>query len=107
MPATAVTVKNLDHVTPSVKAAPVACDPVNGNRFTNGGTLTLEFTSSAGGTVSVAFAAKTDGQTVTPLTYTLVGAQTVQAGGWPVALYGSEVTVTASVATITVVATAV
>lgn len=107
MAATAVTVTNLDHKTAAVKPTPVACDAVNGNRATNGGSLILEFTSSAGGTVTVAFPNKVDGQTVPPLTYTFTGAQTRVAGGWPVNLYGSEVTFTASVSTITVVATAV
>jgi hypothetical protein len=107
MPATAVPVITLDHITPVVKATPVACDAVNGNRAANGGTLSLEFTSTAGGTVTITFPNKVDGQTVAPLTYTLTGAQTKQVGGWPVALYGSEVVFTASVATITVVATAV
>lgn len=104
MPATAVTVNNLDHKTAMVKPAAVACDNVNGNRATNGGTLVLELTSSAGGTVTVSFPNLVDGQSVTPITYTFTGAQTRIAGGFPVAYYGSEVTFTASVATITYIA---
>lgn len=103
MPATAVTVNALDHKTAMVKPTPVACDNVNGNKCTNGGTLILEFTSSAGGTVTVSFPNTVDGQTVTPLTYTMTGAQTRIAGGYPVAYYGNEVTFTASVSTITVI----
>lgn len=106
MAATAVTVYPIDHKTPLVKPTPVACDAVNGNRAVNGGTLKLELTSSAGGTVTIAFPNKVDGQTVTPLTYTLTGAQTVYVGGWPVGIYGSEVTFTASASTITYIATA-
>lgn len=104
MPATLGTVNSLDHQTAIVKPTPVACDAVNGNRFPNGGTLILELTSSAGGTVTVSFGYTVDGQTITPLTYTLTGAQTKIAGGWPVNTYGSEVTITASVGTITYIA---
>lgn len=105
MPATLITPTYLDHKTAVVKPTPTACDAVNGNRIPNSGTLSLEMTSSAGGTVTVAFPNKVDGQTVPPLTYTLTGAQTKMAGGWPVNLYGSEVLVTGSVNTITLVAT--
>lgn len=104
MPATAVTVNPIDHLVPIVKPTPVACDAVNGNSAANGGTLILELTSSAGGTVTVAFPNKVDGQSVTPLTYTLTGVQTKIAGGYPVNIYGSTVTFTASVSTITYIA---
>ncbi|MDF2968948.1 MAG: hypothetical protein K0Q93_2726 [Nocardioidaceae bacterium] len=104
MPATAVTVNNLDHKTAAVKGTPVACDAVNGNSATNGGTLRLEFTSTAGGTVTFNFPNSVDGQAVTPLTYTFTGAQTRVAAGWPVSIYGSTVTWLASVNTITVLA---
>lgn len=104
MPATLGTVNNLDHLTPLTKPAAVACDNVNGNRFPNGGALILELTSAAGGTVTVAFPNKVDGQAVTPLSYTLTGAQTRLVGGWPVTVYGSEVTITASINTITYIA---
>jgi hypothetical protein len=104
MPATAVTVNNIDHKTAMVKPTPVACDAVNGNSATNGGTLILELTSSAGGTVTVAFTKSVDGVLPAPLTYTLTGAQTRIAGGFPVDSYGSTVTFTASVATITYIA---
>jgi hypothetical protein len=106
MPATAVTVNNLDHKTAMVKPAAVACDAVNGNRAANGGSLILELTASAGGTVTVAFPASVavDGQAPAPVVYTLTGAQTKLVGGWPVSYYGSEVTFTASVDTITVIA---
>lgn len=105
MPATLITPTYLDHKTAVVKATPTASDAVNGNRIPNSGHLQLEMTSSAGGTVTVAFPNKVDGQTVPPLTYTFTGAQTRQAGGWPVALYGAEIVVTGSVSTITIVAT--
>lgn len=106
MPATAVTVNSLDHKTALVKPAAVACDNVNGNRAINGGTLVLELTSSAGGTVTVAFPAGSavDGQAPASLSYTLTGVQTKFVGGWPVQYYGAEVTFTASVSTITVIA---
>jgi hypothetical protein len=104
MAATAVTVNSLDHLTAIVKPTPVACDNVNGNSANNGGTLILELTSSAGGTVSVAFQDKVDGQTVPPIVYTLTGAQTKLVGGFPVSTYGSTVVFTASVATITYIA---
>lgn len=106
MPATAVTVNNLDHKTLIAKPAPVALDPVNGNRFINGGTLVLEFTASAGGTVTVSFpaSAAVDGQAPAPITYTFTGAETRVGGGWPVAYYGSEVVLTGSVDTISVIA---
>jgi hypothetical protein len=106
MPATAVTVNSLDHKTALVKPTPVACDNVNGNSAINGGTLILELTSSAGGTVTVTFpaSAAVDGQAPAALTYTLTGAQTKLVGGFPVAYYGSTVTFTASVSTITVIA---
>lgn len=107
MAATAVTVNKLDHLTAAVKGTPAACDAVNGNSAENGGNLRLEFTSSAGGTVTVAFPNKVDGQTVAPLTYTLTGVQTRVAGGWPVNIYGSTVLFTASVSTITVLAEAI
>lgn len=104
MPATAVTVNNIDHIVPIVKPTAVACDNTNGNSATNGGTLILELTASAGGTVTIAFPNKVDGQSVTPLTYTLTGAQTKIAGGFPVNIYGSTVVFTASVSTITYIA---
>lgn len=104
MAATAVTVNNLDHKTAMVKPAAVACDNVNGNRATNGGTLVLELTASAGGTVTISFPNTVDGQAITPITYTFTGAQTRVAGGFPVAYYGSEVTFTASASTITYIA---
>lgn len=104
MPATAVTVNNLDHKTAMVKPTPVACDEVNGNRATNGGTLVLELSATAGGTVTVSFPNTVDGQPITPITYTFTGAQTRIAGGFPVAYYGSEVTFTASVNTISYIA---
>jgi hypothetical protein len=106
MPTTAVTVNNLDHKTAIVEPTPVACDNVNGNRAINGGTLILEFTSSAGGTVTVSFPASSyvDGQAPASVVYTFTGAQTRVAGGFPVAYYGGEVTFTASVGTITVIA---
>lgn len=104
MPATAVTVNSIDHLTPIVKPTPLACDNVNGNSATNGGTLILELTSSAGGTVTVAFQDKVDGQTVPPLSYSFTGAQTKIAGGYPISLYGQTVTFTASVSTITYIA---
>lgn len=106
MPATAVTVNTLDHKTAIVKPTPVACDEVNGNRAINGGTLILEMTSSAGGTVTVSFPASSyvDGQAPASVVYTFTGAQTRVSAGFPVAYYGSEVTFTASVNTITVIA---
>lgn len=104
MPATAVTVNNLDHKTAMVKPTPVACDAVNGNSAANAGTLILELTSSAGGTVTVAFTSTVDGQAITPITYTFTGAQTRIAGGFPVNYYGAVVTFTASVSTITYIA---
>jgi hypothetical protein len=106
MPATAVTINNLDHKVAIVKPTPVACDNVNGNRVINGGNTILEMTSSAGGTVTVAFPASVavDGQAPASIVYTLTGAQTKMAGGWPVQYYGSEITFTASVSTITVIA---
>ncbi|WP_410633372.1 hypothetical protein [Amycolatopsis sp. cmx-4-83] len=105
MAATLITPAYLDHKTAVVKPAPVPCDTVNGNRIPNSGHLALEMIASAGGTVTVTFPKKVDGQTVTPLTYTFTGAQTRLAGGWPVNTYGSEVLVTGSVNTITIVAT--
>jgi hypothetical protein len=105
MPATLITPTYLDHKTAVVKPTAVACDPTNGNRIPNSGHLTLEMIATAGGTVMITFPNKIDGQTVTPLTYTLTGAQTKMAGGWPVNTYGSEVLVTGSVSTITLVAT--
>jgi hypothetical protein len=104
MPATPVTVNAIDHLVPIVKPTAVACDAVNGNSASNGGTLILELTSSAGGTVTVAFADKVDGQTVPPLSYALTGVQTKIAGGFPVNTYGSTVIFTASVSTITYIA---
>jgi hypothetical protein len=106
MPATAVTVNNLDHKTALVKPTPVACDNVNGNSAINGGTLILELTSSAGGTVTVSFPASVyvDGQAPASVVYTLTGAQTKVVGGFPVSYYGSVVTFTASVSTITYIA---
>lgn len=105
MPATLITPTYLDHKTAVVKPNPVPCDAVNGNRIPNSGTLTLEMIASAGGTVTITFPNKVDGQTVTPISYSFTGAQTKMAGGWPVSIYGSEVLVTGSVNTITLVAT--
>jgi hypothetical protein len=104
MPATLIAPTQVDHVTAVVKPAAVACDNVNGNRFPNSGSLILELTSTAGGTVTVAFTQKIDGQSPAPISYTFTGAQTRLAGGWPPSAYGTELTITASVGTITVVA---
>jgi len=104
MAATLGTVYSLDHITPINRPTPVACDAVNGNRVPNGGTLMIEFTPAAGGTVTVTFPNKVDGQTVSPLTYTLTGTTPRLVGGWPVSIYGAELTFTASVNTITYIA---
>lgn len=104
MPATAVTVNNLDHKTPLVRPTPLACDNVNGNTAINGGTLILELTSSAGGTVTVAFSKSVDGVLPPALSYTFTGVQTKLVGGWPTDAYGTSVTFTASVSTITYIA---
>lgn len=104
MPATAVTPNNIDHKVAMVKPTPVACDNVNGNTVPNGGSTILELTSSAGGTVTVAFAKSVDGVLPAPLTYTLTGVQTRIAGGWPTDAYGTTITFTASVNTITYIA---
>lgn len=104
MPATAVTVNSLDHKTPLTKPAAVACDNVNGNSAINGGSLILELTSSAGGTVTVAFTKAVDGVLPAALSYSFTGAQTKLVGGFPVDIYGSVVTFTASVSTITYIA---
>lgn len=104
MPATAVTVNNLDHKTALVKPTPVACDTVNGNSAINGGTLILELTSSAGGTVTVAFTKPVDGVLPPALSYSFTGTQTKLVGGWPTDAYGTTVTFTASVNTITYIA---
>ena len=100
MAATLGTVNSLDHRNPIDEPEPIACDNVDGNRLPNGGTLAIRFEGTAGGTVTVAFPNKVDGQAVTPLTYTLTGTTPRWVGGWPVNIYGNEVTFTASAATI-------
>src|SRR5688572_4831556 len=105
MAATAVTVNSLDHKTTLLKPDPTALDAVNGNKATNGGTLILEFGGgAAGGTVELAFAHLVDGQAVAPIVYTLAASETRLVGGFPVSIYGSEVTFTGSVNTLTVIA---
>lgn len=98
MPATAVTVNNLDHKTPLAKPTSLACDATNGNSATNGGSLILELNNSGASTytVAVAFASTVDGQTVAPLSYSLAAGETKLVGGFPVSIYGSTVVFTAS-----------
>lgn len=103
MPATAVTVNQVS-TSGLVKPSAVACDNVNGNSATNGGTTYLELTSSAGGTVTFPYAVTVDGQSVASRVVVFTGAQTKICGPFPVSYYGTTVTFTASVSTITYIA---
>lgn len=102
---TAITAASLDHKTALVKPAPAACD-VTGNTVANGGNLVLEFNNSGASTytVTVALTSTLDGQSVTPITYSLTAGQTKVAAGWPPSFYGSTLTFTASNAAVTYVA---
>jgi hypothetical protein len=103
MPATAVTVNPIT-TTGLTKPSAVACDNVNGNSAVNGGTTWLELTSSAGGTVTFPYAVTVDGQAVASRVVSFTGAQTKLVGPFPTAYYGTALTFTASVSTITYIA---
>lgn len=98
MAATAVTVNALDHKTVLTKPTPVACDATNGNSAPNGGNLILELNNTGGSTytVAVAFGSAVDGQSVTPLSYSIPAGGTIMVGGWPVSTYGSTLVFTAN-----------
>lgn len=105
MPATAKTVNKVGYQSVLTDPALTSMDNVNGNSFVNGGKLWLRITAPAGGgTVSVAFKDKVDGQTVTPKSYTFTANQVGIIGGWPVNLYGSSLIATPSATGFTVAA---
>lgn len=93
MPATALTLTRVGHLTPVPLPAAVASDPTNGNSVPNGGStlLILKNTDTASHTVMVSFSKKVQGQAVTPLTWTLAAGdeQIVKLG--PVPDFGSSV----------------
>lgn len=95
--ATAITAATLDHKTALLKPTALACD-VTGNTVANGGNLVLEFNNSGASTYTVAVALTTapDGQTVTPISYSLAAGETKVASGWPPSFYGQTLTFTAS-----------
>lgn len=98
MPATALGVKTINRQAVLNDPTPSAMDNVNGNSFANGGKLFLKVIAPvAGGTVSVAFADKQDGQVVTPKLYTFTASQVGWIGPWPVQQYGATLVATASV----------
>lgn len=103
--ATAATLTTISRKTALLKPTPAACD-VTGNTLANGGTLLIEFTNGGASTytVTVALPSGPDGQTVTPITYSLAAGETKLAGGWPPAYYGSPLTFTASNAAVTYIA---
>ncbi|WP_409186490.1 hypothetical protein F9C11_20565 [Amycolatopsis sp. VS8301801F10] len=105
MAATAKTVSPVGYKSVLTDPTPTAMDNVNGNSFVNGGKLWLRITAPAGGgTVTVAFADKVDGQAVTPRSYTFTANQVGVIGGWPVNYYGSTLIATPSAAGFTVAA---
>ena len=106
MAATAVTVNNIDHKTPLAKPSAVACDATNGNSAPNGGNLILELNNSGASTytVTISFPNTVDGQSVTPLTYSLAAGATKLVGGWPPAFYGSTLTFQANNVAVTYIA---
>lgn len=104
MALTALTPVQLSYTAASTfPASPgVAGDNVNGNAAPNGGNSILVMNNTAGssGTVTVAYSAQVDGQTVTPRTFT-VPANTIQfVKLGPTNLFGTTVTVTPSASTI-------
>lgn len=97
MPATAKTVNSVGYQSVLTDPTPTAMDNVNGNSFVNGGRLWLRITAPAGGgTVTVAFKDKVDGQVVTPKPYTFTANQIGLIGGWPINIYGSTLIATPS-----------
>jgi hypothetical protein len=105
MPATAKTVSPVGYRSVLTDPTPTAMDNTNGNSFVNGGRLLLKITAPAGGgTVTVAFKDKVDGQAVTPRTYTFTANQVAWIGGWPVQYYGSSLIATPSATGFTVAA---
>jgi hypothetical protein len=87
-----------------ISTGSVACDNVNGNSVVNDGNVALILASTAGGTVVVQSVATGDaGNLAAPtFTITLTGAQTVLTDFFNPAIYGSTLTFTASVSTISV-----
>lgn len=80
----------------------VAADNVNGNSFVNDGQTVLLAVGTAGGTLTFKSVAVSDSLLTPPnLVVTLTGTQAQAIGPFNPAVWGSAVTVTASVATIT------
>jgi hypothetical protein len=96
MPTAVTTVYNIDHHTKLTNPTSVACD-VTGNTVANGGNLILELTNSGASTYTVTVPANAvDGNTVTPISYSLSAGETIKVGGWPPSIYGQTLTFTAS-----------
>jgi hypothetical protein len=89
-----------------VPATEAAGDNTNGNVFPNNGAIWLEVTNGGGsaGTITVAYASKVDGQTVPAKSYSLAASAKRRIGPFPVTLFGTNVVVTPSAATITIAA---
>lgn len=106
MAPTPVAVTPVGHRAAAVKPSAVACDAVNGNSVPNGGTVLLELdnTGASAFTVVVTLVTTVDGQTVSPLSYSLAAGETRLVGGFPVAYYGSTLVFTAADAGVTVIA---
>jgi hypothetical protein len=104
MPTAVTSVYNIDHHAKLTAPTPVACD-TTGNTVPNGGNLILELTNTGASTYTVTVAANAvDGNTVTPITYSLTAGETAKVGGWPPSIYGGTLTFTASNAAVKYVA---
>jgi hypothetical protein len=108
MAATALTIVTLTEQTPTTPITEPFADATNGNTVVNGPTLWLEFTNTVASvaTVTVAYTQQVDGQTVPPRSYSLpatVGAKR-RAGIFPIALFGPNLAISCSLATVSIVA---
>jgi hypothetical protein len=105
MVATAITVNTITRAG-SAPVTEAAGDNTNGNSFPNNGATWLECTNGGGSaaTVTVAYPAKVDGQTVPAKSYSLAASAKARIGPFPPAIYGNTVVVTASASSVTIAA---
>lgn len=105
MAATPVTVTTITR-TGIAPAAFVNSDNVNGNSVANDGRTWIEVSNTDTGphTVAVTVAREVDGQTVTPVSHSVVAGAQLRLGPFPIEDYGNVVTVTTNAALLKIAA---
>jgi hypothetical protein len=98
----ALTIYTLGHKTPLAMPTPQAADPTNGDTISNNGDTIVLIENTSGtvaDTVTVDLAQQVDGQSVTPLSWSIAAASTVVVKLGPPPYYGSIVSLTAGATT--------